>query len=104
MAITKNAVAAMESHLTADQIHRARQIAEREVLAIRLAALRERQNVKQNDMKAFSQAGVSKLEKRKDMKISTLIEYLEGIGMGMEIRVYPKGGSGIGEPETLLKV
>jgi len=55
-------------------------------------------------MKAFSQAGVSKLEKRKDMKISTLIEYLEGIGMGMEIRVYPKNGNSQEEAETILKV
>lgn len=104
MAISKNAVAAMESHMTADQIHKARQIAEREIIAVRLVALRVRQNIKQTDMKAFSQASVSKLEKRKDMKISTLIEYLEGIGMGMEIRVYPKGTSGAVEAETLLKV
>lgn len=104
MAIIKDAVAAMESEMTAEQIHRAKAVAEREILAIRLAALRERRNVKQTDLKSFSQAGVSKLEKRKDMKLSTLIDYLEGIGMGMEIRVYPKNGNVAGESETLLKV
>lgn len=104
MAIIKDAVAAMESQMTAEQIHRARSVAEREILAIRLAALRERQKVKQTDMKSFSQAGVSKLEKRKDMKISTLIDYLEGIGMGMEIRVYPKGANGTSDAETLLRI
>ncbi len=104
MAIIKDAVAAMENQMTPEQIHRAKAVAEREILTVRLAALRERQNIKQTDLKSFSQAGVSKLEKRKDMKLSTLIDYLEGIGMGMEIRVYPKNGNTSGEPETLLRV
>ncbi len=104
MAIIKDAVAAMESQMTPEQVHRAKAVAEREILAIRLAALRERRNVKQTDLKSFSQTGVSKLEKRKDMKLSTLIDYLEGIGMGMEIRVYPKNGNRAGKSETLLKV
>ena len=38
------------------------------------------------------------------MKISTLVEYLEGIGMGLELRVYPKDSKGKTEGEILLKV
>ena len=38
------------------------------------------------------------------MKLSTLIEYVRGIGMGMEIRVYPKAGKNRGHMETLLKL
>ncbi|MDP2754784.1 MAG: XRE family transcriptional regulator, partial [Nitrospirota bacterium] len=38
----------------------------------------------------FTQSGISKLESRKDMKISTLVEYLQNIGMGLEIKAYPK--------------
>ncbi len=103
MAIVEAAVAAMENRMTGEQIHRARLVAEREILAVRLADLRERQGVKQSDLKTFSQTAVSKLERRKDMKISTLIEYLEDIGMGMEIRVYSKTRTEEAS-ETLLRV
>lgn len=104
MAIVKNAVKAMEAVMTEEQIHRAHASAEREILAMKLAELRERRGVKQTDISTFSQTAVSKLEKRKDMKLSTLIEYLDGIGMGLEIRVYPKNSKGTGKAETLLKV
>lgn len=104
MAVVKNAVRAMEAMMNDEQVRRARIAAEREILAIRLSELRERQGVKQSDIKAFTQTAVSKLEKRKDMKLSTLIEYLEGIGMGLEIRVYRKGGRRSGKKETLLRV
>jgi transcriptional regulator with XRE-family HTH domain len=100
----KNAVKAMEGMMTEEQIRRAHATAEREILAIRLAKLRERRGIKQTEVPAFSQTAVSKLEKRKDMKISTLVEYLEGIGMGLELRVYPKGSNGTTQGEILLKV
>ena len=45
--------------------------------------------LKQEDLKAFTQYGISKLESRKDMKISTLVEHLHNIGMGLEIKAYP---------------
>ncbi|MBA7633512.1 hypothetical protein ES703_41080 [subsurface metagenome] len=47
-------------------------------------------NLRQEDIDSFSQPGISKLESRKDMKISTLLEYLDSIGLGIEIKVYPK--------------
>lgn len=104
MATVKNAVKAMERMMTEEQIRRAHATAEREILAIRLAELRERRGVKQAEVKAFSQTAISKLEKRKDMKVSTLVEYLEGIGMGLELRAYPKDSKGKAQSEILLKV
>ena len=104
MAIVKNAVKAMESVMTKEQIRRARSVAEREILSIRLAELRQRRGVKQSAIPVFSQTAISKLERRKDMKLSTLIDYVEGIGMGLEIRVYSKDAKGAGKAETLLKV
>jgi len=104
MATVKNAVKAMEGMMPEEQIRRARATAEREILAIRLAELRERRGVKQAEVTTFSQTAVSKLEKRKDMKVSTLVEYLEGIGMGLELRVYPKGSKGKTQGEILFKV
>lgn len=104
MARVKNAIEAMEGVMSEDQVRRARATAEREILAIRLAGLRERRGIKQNGLPSFSQTAVSKLERRKDMKISTLVEYLEGLGMGLELRVYPKGEQETTQGETLLKV
>jgi hypothetical protein len=104
MAVIKNAVSAMENQMMEEQVHRARLTAEREILSIRLADLRERQGIKQSDLKAFTQSAVSKFEKRKDMKISTLIEYLEDIGMGLEIRAYPKSKESNVKAETLLRI
>jgi hypothetical protein len=104
MGVAKNAVKAMGKTMSAEQIRRAHQAAEREILSIRLAELRERQGVKQADMKAFTQTAISKLEKRRDMKVSTLIEYLDGIGMGLEIRVYRKNSRNKKKVQTLLRV
>lgn len=104
MAIIKNAIQAMENQMSPEQVRRARLQAEKDIFAIRLADLRQRMQVKQCDVPAFTQTAVSKLEKRKDMKLSTLIEYLEGIGMGLEIKVYPKQGNKNGQEETLLRV
>jgi len=104
MSIVNNAVKAMEDLMTNEQVHHARADAEREVLAMRLAELRERRGIKQADFNAFSQTAVSKLERRKDMKVSTLIEYLDGIGMGLEIKAYTKDGKGSPLTETLLRV
>jgi len=104
MAIVKRAVKAMESVITKEQTRRARSVAELEILSMRLAELRQRRGVKQSDIPVFSQTAISKLERRKDMKLSTLIDYVEGIGMGLEIRVYFKGAKRTGKAETLLKV
>lgn len=104
MAVVKNAIKVMEAMMSKDQVRRARIAAEREILSLRLSELRERQGVKQSELKAFSQTAVSKLERRRDMKLSTLIEYVHGIGMGLEIRVYRKGGKRSGKAQTLLRM
>ncbi len=76
--------------LTPDRMERARKNAKKEIFNIRLSELRKMMKVRQEDITAFTQSGISKLEKRKDMKISTLLEYLDSIGMGIEIKAFPK--------------
>lgn len=94
----------MEAMLPPERAERARRDAEKEIFSIKLSELRKTMKVRQEDITAFSQSGISKLEKRKDMKISTLIEYLDSIGMGMEIRTFPKkNGRKTGEDILLLK-
>ena len=80
---------------------RAKKMAQEESLNIRLAILREKYDVKQSEIKNFTQTAVSKLENRKDIRISTLIDYLDSLGMGVEIVAYRRNS---GEREVLLRV
>jgi transcriptional regulator with XRE-family HTH domain len=72
-------------------------------LAIKLGQLRGKRGLKQNEISNFSQTSVSRLEKRRDMKISTLIEYLNSLGMALEIKTYPKDSNTKIKEEVLLK-
>ncbi|MCP5106736.1 MAG: XRE family transcriptional regulator [bacterium] len=76
--------------LPKERIQRAKRDAEKEIFQIRLSELRKRMGIRQEEVKGFTQSSISKLESRKDIKISTLIEYLDNIGMGVEIKAYPK--------------
>jgi transcriptional regulator with XRE-family HTH domain len=79
----------------------AKKMAQKESLTIRLAMLREKYGVKQSEIAAFTQTAVSKLENRKDIRISTLIDYLESLGMGLEITACPRNST---EKELLLRI
>lgn len=94
----------LEAMLPPERATRARREAEKEIFDIRLSELRKMMNIRQEDIKSFTQSGISKLEKRKDMKLSTLIEYLDSIGMGIEITTFPKkSGKKHNEEIILLK-
>ncbi|GMO11566.1 MAG: hypothetical protein Ta2A_20320 [Treponemataceae bacterium] len=99
-----DAIAMMESKMTPESINKSRMMAEQEILTIRLSRLREKLGKKQEDFLAFSQTSISRLENRKDIRISTLIEYLNDMGMGLEIKTYPKNAHREIDEEVLLKV
>jgi hypothetical protein len=80
---------------------KAKKMAQEESLNIRLALLREKYGVKQSDITNFTQTAVSKLEKRKDIRISTLIDYLDSLGMGLEITARPRNSA---KKELLLRI
>ena len=100
----KDAIKMMENNMSADAVRRAHIKAEQDIMSIRLAQLREEQNIKQSEMANFSQSSISKIEKRKDMKISTLIDYLDSLGMGLEIITYPKSAVSEKQEKILLKI
>ena len=52
----------------------------------------------------FSQTSISRLEKRKDIRISTLIGYLNNLGMGLEIKTFPKNNINKVNEEILLRI
>jgi hypothetical protein len=101
---TREAIDVMESMMSSESVQRSRMKAEQEILAMKLGQLREKRGLKQNEIDNFSQTSVSRLEKRRDIKISTLVEYLNSLGMGLEIKTYPKDKSVKIEEEILLKI
>ena len=99
-----DAIKMMESKMIPESVKRSRIMAEQEILAIRLAQLREKLGVKQTEFDNFSQTSISRLERRKDIRISTLIEYLSNLGMGLEIKTFPKTKKRKVKEEILLRV
>ncbi|MDR0876628.1 MAG: helix-turn-helix domain-containing protein [Treponema sp.] len=97
-------ISELDAKMKPETLEKARKIAEKESLNIRLSMLREKHDIKQSEVSSFTQTAVSKLENRKDIKISTLIDYLDSLGMGLEIRTYPKGKPVSSEQEILLRV
>jgi len=91
----------LEAKTNPEVLAKARKIYEQESLNIKLKALRGKYGIKQEDVAHFSQTAISKLERRKDIKISTLIEYLESLGFGLEITALPKTDNAV--KEVLLK-
>lgn len=100
----RDAIKMMESKMSPESVARSRMMAEQEILAIKLAKLREKLGVKQTEFKNFSQTSISKIEKRKDIRISTLAEYLSNLGMGLEIKTFPKKKRNKIKEETLLRI
>jgi hypothetical protein len=89
--------------LSDKRVKKAQKEAENEIIKIRLSELREKQGLRQGDIKSFSQSSVSKLESRNDMKISTLVEYLDNLGLGIEIKAYPKKNNNKNKEILILK-
>ena len=92
----------LASRFTAAEIKEIAVDAKKDILKIKLSELRRMMNVTQQEIKGFSQPAVASLEKRKDMKLSTLVHYLSEIGMGMEIKVYAKKSSAVVPEEMIL--
>ena len=90
MAIHEDALEMMEGTLSAEAVRRARTKATETITMIRLAELREKFKITQEEIVGFSQPAVSQLEHRKDMKLSTLLSYFSALGLNVEIKVRRK--------------
>lgn len=78
-----------EKILPEKSIQKAKENASDMILQIKLSELREKQGLKQSDLKVFSQPSLSRMENGKDMKLSTLINYIHNLGMEIEIKAKP---------------
>jgi hypothetical protein len=94
-------ISKLDAKMNPAVLAKAKKMARDESLNIRLSMLREKYGVKQSDITNFTQTSVSKLEKRKDIRISTLIDYLDSLGMGLEITACPRSSA---KKELLLRV
>ena len=92
----------LDAKTSPEVLAKARKLYEQESLNLKLKALRGKYGVKQADISNFTQTAVSKLERRKDIKISTLIDYLESLGLVLEIAALPKDNDS--EREILLRI
>jgi hypothetical protein len=95
--------ASARSQLTPERLVRAHSKAMSEIFSIRLSKLRTQQGIAQTEVKGFTQSNVSRLETRDDMKLSTLLQYLDSIDMDVEITVKPKHGDKHVTPIKILK-
>lgn len=102
--VYRDAIKHMESVIGPERARRARVRAQKEVHKICLAELRKLRKLTQSQVKGFSQVDVSKLESRKDMKVSTLVKYAQALGADIEIKArLKKGTNGEAAEITLLK-
>ena len=101
MAKKTHPISELDAKMNPEVLARAKKKAQEESLNIQLAILREKYGVKQSEITNFTQTAVSKLEKRKDIRISTLIDYLDSLGMGLEITARPRNTT---KKELLLRV
>ena len=95
-------ISELDAKTSPEVLAKARKLYEQDSLNIKLKALRGKYGIKQEEVTNFTQTAVSKLERRKDIKISTLIDYLESLGFGLEITALPKGKNA--SREVLLKI
>ena len=89
--------------MSAESVERADTRSKAVIQFLQLAEARKSMGLRQSDLKGFSQADVSKLEKRTDIKLSTLIEYLQSLGMELEIKARPVGRRSKKDEITLLR-
>jgi len=94
-------ISELDARMKPEVLARAKKMAEQESLNIRLGMLRTKYGVRQTEITNFTQTAVSKIENRKNIRISTLIDYLDSLGMGLEIKAYPKNSN---KKELLLRV
>jgi hypothetical protein len=79
-----------EKSLPQERVEEASREAQKEILKIKLSEIRKQFGIKQTEISGFSQPAISRLEARKDMKVSTLMDYIHSLGLEIQIKVKDK--------------
>lgn len=77
-----------------DDFQRAIKKGQNKAHELRLKMAREFIGLKQTELRGMAQPEVSKIEKRKDLKISTLNKYAKSMGMKVKISLVPEDEDG----------
>jgi hypothetical protein len=88
--IKQNSINVMKLMMSPRQLERVSIECKISRLLIALRELRLEQNIRQEDIKGFSQPAISKLESRSDMRLSTLLKYIDALGYDITIQVSHK--------------
>jgi hypothetical protein len=75
----------IESRMTPESIRRSDAKARRLLLGLRLAEFRKSLAVDQSSVEGFTQPDVSKIERRGDVRLSTLVDYCRGLGADVRV-------------------
>lgn len=86
----KNVFELIESKMTSASIRRSNAKARKMLLALRLAEFRKSMKKDQSAVAGFSQPAISKIEGRGDIRLSTLVEYCQGLGADLRVTARPK--------------
>ncbi len=93
-----------EKSMSRDSIRRAEGEANKIILNLGLAELRKNAGHSQSAIPGYRQSSVSKIEARKDMKISTLVSYCRSLGLGVEINAVQVNQKGKSVKKNLLRI
>lgn len=94
----------VEAKLPPEKVTEAYKKAETRALQYQLAQMRKDLGIRQEDIEGFSQESISRIENRTDIKLSTLIDYLSNLNVGLEIIAYPHKKGRKKDSYTLLKI
>ena len=92
-------ISELEAMMDPEVLARAKKMAQKQSPNVRLAMLQEKYEAKQGESNSLTQTSVLNIDLDKDMRVSTLIDYLDSLSMGLEITACPKNSS---ERELLL--
>ena len=90
--------------MSKDSIRRAEGEANEIMLNLGLVELRKNAGHSQSEITGYRQSSVSKIEARKDMKISTLVSYCRSLGLGIEINAVQVDQKGKSIKKNLLRI
>jgi hypothetical protein len=92
-----------EKTMSTESIKKGKSKANKILFTMKLAELRKQSGVKQTEIEGFSQTSVSRIEGRDDIKLSTLVDYIQALDMEIQIKVINKKSKSRNKEILLMK-
>ncbi|EKR27809.1 helix-turn-helix domain-containing protein [Leptospira interrogans] len=88
--------------MSPESIKKSNKKADNILLKLKLSDLRKGAGLKQAEIPGFAQTSISRIESRADLKLSTLVDYVQALGMSIEIRAISKSKSKTKQKDILI--